>query len=227
MSHHNAIATIGALCLLAVIAPDPPAAAFTEVVDATDLPPGQTTSGDPLASISGTFAALGDVDVYRIAITDAASFEAVTSASAGTDTVLFLFDASGLPVAGNDDITGGGSADQYFSRLAGIPGLANGTYLLSISRWPWFPSSAGGPMYTTDAGTEVLVPDQGVAYPTGPGGGEVLESWAPAFASNDPLQPPYSIALIGVPEPSRRAGIAAALAGLAAIGFARRAPAAC
>jgi hypothetical protein len=223
MSPRNAIATIGALCLLVAIAPGPPAAAFAEVGDATDLPPGQTASGDPLASVSGTFGALGDVDVYRIAITDAVAFEATTTASAGADTVLFLFDANGLPVAGNDDITGGGPADQYFSRLTGIPGLANGTYLLSISRWPWFPLSAGGPMYTTDAGSEVLVPDQGVAYPTGPGGSQVLEGWAPAFFSDDPLQPPYSIALVGVPEPSRQAAIAAALAGFTAIGFARRA----
>jgi hypothetical protein len=45
------------------------AAAFTEVGDAPALPPGQTPSETPLLAIEGSFAALGDVDLYRIEIT--------------------------------------------------------------------------------------------------------------------------------------------------------------
>ena len=82
--------------------------------------------------------------------------------------------------------------------------------------------SAGGPMYSTDPVDEVLVPDQGVAYPTGPGGSQTLSGWAAAFASSDPLQPPYSIALTGVPEAGANAGFATALATSAALVLARR-----
>ena len=138
--------------------------------------------------------------------------------------MLFLFDANGFAIAGNDDLSGGGPVDQYFSRLTGVAGLVNGTYLLSISRWPYFPVSAGGQMYSTDPVEEVLVPDQGVAYPTGPGGSQTLSGWAAAFASSDPLQPPYSIALTGVPEAGANAGFATALATSAALVLARRSP---
>jgi hypothetical protein len=163
MTRRNVIATIGAFSPLVALALGLPSAAFTEVGDATDLPPGQATSGS--GPLLGTFASLGDVDLYRIDITDAASFSAETSGGAGADTVLFLFDATGFAVAGNDDLSGGNSIAEYFSRLIGVAGLVNGTYLLSISRWPYFPVSAGGQMYSIDLVNEELVPNQGVAYP--------------------------------------------------------------
>ena len=197
-----------------------PAAAYTEVADAPDLPPGQTVSG-PLTSIGGTFGSLSDVDLYRIDITDAASFSAATSAAADTDTVLFLFDTSGFAIGGNDDVTGGPPSDQYFSLLTGVAGLTNGTYLLAISRWPYFPVSAGGQMYPIDLQSEAIVPDQGVTYPSGPGGAQALSGWQNAFNTEDPLQPVYSIALTGVPEPSAGAGCAVAITGFAAIRRAR------
>jgi len=220
MSRRNAIPTVGALLgLIAALAIGLPVAAFIEVGDAPDLPPGQTAPG---TTIDGTFASVADVDLYRIDVADAASFSAETSASAGADTVLFLFDMDGFAIAGNDDLSGGGIDDQYFSRLIGIAGLVNGTYLLSISRWPYFPVSAGGQMYAIDVPNERLVPDQGVARPDGPGGSQMLTGWANAFGSDDPLQPSYSIALTGVPEPSGNAGCAVAFASFAALGFARR-----
>jgi hypothetical protein len=218
MTRRNVIAMIGAFSPLVALPLSLPSAAFTEVGDATDLPPGQTTSGS--GPLLGTFASLGDVDLYRIDIADAASFSAETSAGAGADTVLFLFDATGFAVAGNDDLSGGNSITEYFSRLIGVSGLVNGTYLLSISRWPYFPVSAGGQIFSIDLVNEELVPYQGVAYPTGPGESQVLTGWPNAFGTDDPLQPPYTIALTGVPEPDGNATCAVALGSLAAIGLA-------
>jgi hypothetical protein len=218
-----ATATIGALLGLLTLSHGRPAAAFTELGDAPALPPGQTPSETPLLVIDGSFSGLGDVDLYRIEINDAASFAAETTAGPDADTVLFLFDLNGVAIAGNDDITGGNAVTQYWSRLAGVPGLVNGTYLLSISRWPYFPVSAGGQMiFSVDVSSEVLIPDQGVALPTGPGGAQPLTGWANAFGSDDPLQPAYSIALTGLPEPGDAARNAAVLAVLAFLGSARR-----
>ena len=218
-----ATATIGALLGLLALSQGRSAAAFTEIGDASALPPGQTPSGTPLLVIDGSFTALGDVDLYRIEITDAASFAAATTTAPGADTVLFLFDTNGIAIAGNDDITGGNAVTEYWSRLAGVPGLVNGTYLLSISRWPYVPVSAGGQIFSIDVSNEVLIPDQGVALPTGPGGAQPLTGWANAFGIDDPLQPAYSIALTGVPEPGDATRNAAALAVLALLGLARRA----
>jgi hypothetical protein len=218
-----AIATIGALLGLITLSQSWSAAAFTEVGDAPALPPGETPSGVPLLAIDGSFMALGDVDLYRIEITDAASFAAETTSGPGADTVLFLFDTNGIAIAGNDDVTGGNAVTEYWSRLASIPGLVNGSYLLSISRWPYFPLSAGGQIFSIDVGSEVLIPDQGVAFPTGPGGAQPLTGWANAFGSDDALQPAYSIALTGVPEPGEAALDAAALAAFSVLGIARRA----
>ncbi len=217
MTLRNATATIVAFSSLFALALQ--AAAFSEVGDATDLPPGQTISGN--GPLLGSFASLGDVDLYRIDISDAASFAAETVAGAGVDTVLFLFDTNGLAIAGNDDLTGGNSITAYFSRLSSVAGLIDGTYLLAVSRWPYFPVSAGGQIYSINVTNEELVPFQGVAYPTGPGGNQSLTSWPNAFGTDDPLQPPYSIALTGVPEPDGDAGCAVALAAFAAIGLAR------
>lgn len=217
-----AIAMIGALLGFLALSQGRSAAAFTEVGDAPALPPGQTASETPLLVIDGSFTALGDVDLYRIEITDALSFAAETTAGPGADTVLFLFDTNGIAIAGNDDITGGNAVTEYWSRLTGIPGLVNGTYLLSISRWPYFPVSAGGQIFSIDVPSEVLIPDQGVALPTGPGGAQPLTGWANAFGSDDPLQPAYSIALTGVPEPGDATRNAAALAVLALLALARR-----
>lgn len=215
-------ATIGALLGLLALSDGGSALAFTEFGDAPALPPGQTPSGSPLLAIDGSFTALGDVDLYRIEITDAAAFAAETTTAPGADTVLFLFDTNGFAIAGNDDITGGNAVTQYWSRLTGITGLANGTYLLAISRWPYFPVSAGGQIFPIDTVTEVLIPDQGVALPTGVGGGQALTGWANAFGSDDPLQPAYSIALTGVPEPGDAASSAAALIAFALLALARR-----
>lgn len=172
--------------------------------------------------IEGSFATLGDVDLYRIEITDAASFAAETTSGPGADTVLFLFDTNGIAIAGNDDVTGGNAVTEYWSRLASIPGLVNGSYLLSISRWPYFPVSAGGQIFSIDVGSEVLIPDQGVAFPTGPGGAQPLTGWTNAFGSDDALQPAYSIALTSVPEPGEAALDVAALAVFSVLGIARR-----
>jgi hypothetical protein len=222
MSRRLAIATIGALLGLLVLSASRPARAYLEAGDAPALPPGQTPSESPLLSIDGSFTALDDVDLYRIEIIDAASFAAETTAGPGADTVLFLFDTDGMAIAGNDDLTGGNSVTEYWSRLTGVSGLVNGIYLLSISRWPYFPVSAGGQIFSIDVGSEVLIPDQGVAYPGGPGAAQPLSGWANAFGSDDPLQPSYSIALTSVPEPGRAARHAAAFAVFAILALARR-----
>src|SRR5688572_3689924 len=90
------------------------AATMGESGDAGDLPGTAQTSagvqpfGTPLDSITGTIASDSDQDMFAIFINDPASFSASTN-NAGTeltdddDTMLFLFDAGGVGVLGNDD----------------------------------------------------------------------------------------------------------------------------
>ena len=70
------------------------AASFAEIGDATGALPGQAAVGvGSLDSITGAIGFNNDADVFRITITDAASFSARTVGGI-PDTQLFLFELS-------------------------------------------------------------------------------------------------------------------------------------
>lgn len=111
------------------------AAAWAESGDAGDLlATAQIPVGpDPLDSISGTIFTSVDKDMYRIKITDPATFSATVIAGGSlTDTQLFLFDAGGFGVYGNDDPV---AANPLSMLPASHPlgPMAAGTYYLAIS----------------------------------------------------------------------------------------------
>ena len=122
--------------------------------------------------------------------------------------MLFLLDASGRGVLGNDD------ADvTSFKSTIPIGSLtgASGVYFIAVSIFANTPISSGGEIFDLAA----LVPGAAVG-PNGPGGGSPITGWD---LFPDPSQTgPYRIDLTGatfVPEPSTVDLTALGLAGLA------------
>jgi hypothetical protein len=137
-----------------------------------------------LTQILGTLGQ-SEADLFALYLTGGA-FSAQTSAN--FDTQLFLFDASGFGVLGNDDGSPGLQA-----RVASAA-LAAGTYYLAVSGYNFDPISAGGLIFPSS-------PFGPIYGPTGPGGGSPLSGWNGAgFAGGA-----YTINLEGagsaVPEP--------------------------
>lgn len=212
---------IAGVIVLSVAGAEPSgAASMAEIGDAGDLPgTAQTSAGvqpfdTPLDSITGTIASESDQDMFAIFINDPATFSASTNNS-GTDltvdddTMLFLFDASGLGVLGNND------ADTT-SRKSTIPigsfTGASGVHFIAVSIFANTPISSGGEIFDPAA----LGEPGATAGPSGPGGGSPITGW-------DVVPKPsqtgsYRIELTGatfVPEPSTVALTALGLAGLA------------
>jgi hypothetical protein len=164
------------------------------------------------------------VDLYRIKITDATLFTALTMDGAGnvSDPVLWLFDASGVGVYMNDD-TGPVNLQSTLPPSHPMGPVAPGYYLLGIS-WSFYdaisdasdPSSSIFPLYQNFLDTT------GVYGPTGSGGANPLAGWTPDSARQD-LPAHYDIVLRGAtfaaPEPGTLLlfGLAAAF-----LGFSRR-----
>ena len=69
----------------------------------TSRPRRRTCSGAPVDAIDGRLAAGDDQDLYRICLEGGGSFSATTVGGTELDTQLFLFDAAGRGVYGNDD----------------------------------------------------------------------------------------------------------------------------
>lgn len=199
-----------------------------------------TNGSGALTTITGTLAAIQrpqpdlstlrslDADIYAINITLPTQFTATTNTG---DTVLALFDWQGRGVAFNDNRTDSTTALQ--SRLAGIPGLTEGTYYLAISRNAGNASSRNfsrpldalgnlifpGPAQFTDDSAANLAARRADVGPTDPNA--TLASWEMVSSLALPFNSNYSIALTGtsytVPAPG-----AGALLGLAALGLGRR-----
>lgn len=137
----------------------------------------------PLTCISGDLSiaqiALGSdyEDMYLIRITDPENFfaETIGPGMASFDTQLWLFDATGLGLLGNDDL----SVVELKSRIA-LPTtdgtnpiiLANRLYLLAITGKNNDPISATGAIFNQASATEVSGPD-------GPGAANVVSTWNP------------------------------------------------
>ena len=100
--------------------------------DASAVAPGQNTIGDSgvLSSIQGTLE-FDDVDVYKIKVTNVATFKATTVGLAGfLDTQLFLFDANGKGITHNDDDP---ATNSIQSTITGQFVPAPGTYYLAVT----------------------------------------------------------------------------------------------
>jgi hypothetical protein len=165
------------------------------------------------SQILGTIPDPLGVDVFEITITDFTNFSA-TTVDAGAfsipDTELFLFNAAGFGVLGNDDIDGGntfsclpaaGPSNLCVSSLpAGVGPTSDGTYFLAITRSANSPLDGdGNDIFTFLESTDVVGPNAGVG---------ALAGWDNGvFTSPDTDLQNFDIQLTGTapptaPEPS-------------------------
>jgi hypothetical protein len=166
-------ATAAIAAILLALAPS--AFAASESGDAGSLPStAQDLGAGAVTQILGSFTGGADVDVYRVCLTDGASFSASTVAPMSLDTQLFLFDADGLGVYANDDASIGvrGSRLPDHHRFSPTSG---GEYFIGLSSFNNDPRSATGEIFP-DVFSASLYPD-GVVNAVGGGSGEPVSSW--------------------------------------------------
>jgi hypothetical protein len=171
-------AAAAALCL----AMPAGALAAAEAGDAGDLPgSAQDLTAASVEAIDGAIGAAADQDLYRVCLEGGGGFSASTVGGTELDTQLFLFDASGRGVYGNDD----SQATRQSTLPAGDPltPAAPGAYLLAISPYDRDPAGAGGEIFGGGR----------IQAPVGPGGGDPLTGWA----GSDGAPGAYRIALTG------------------------------
>ncbi len=178
------------------------------MIDAGSLPATAqvVAAPGPVGSIRGclgTGAAAGPEDfedMYLINIVDPVVFSAQTLADETPfNPQLFLFDAGGLGLLANDDI----SDKDVQARLlpnsndgTGVVINAPGLYLLAISGFDNDPLAPGGPIFNQADPVEISGPD-------GPGGAQPINAWN--NAGMPPETGPYTIILsgvAGVPDPT-------------------------
>jgi hypothetical protein len=170
----------------------PSAFAASESGDAGDLPAtAQNVGSSAVTSITGGFANGSDADVYRMCLSDGASFSATTVASPPRDTQLFLFDADGIGVYSNDDVGLGVHVSRLPAGHSFSP-TSGGEYYLAVSAFNNDPRSDAGEIFP-DVFTAGLYLD-GVVDASGPGAAEPLTSWTGAVRGSSG---PYSINLTG------------------------------
>lgn len=183
------------------------AAPWSEVGDAGELlgTAQQPVGAGALDSISGTIGRVNERDLFRIRITDPASFSAVTSggdpANPATqlDAMLALFDANGVGILLNDD----GVFDNGNSELGPLAGVSPGIYFLAIFDDDTLPVSGSGAFPDDLIWTPPVSPFTGQRVPDGGGASAPLSGWVAELSTQ--LGSPYTIALTGaafVPEPS-------------------------
>ncbi len=204
---------VGGIAVIALMCFVGPASAYiwTEAGDAGELPgTAQGTFGTgPLTEITGDLefdivTGIYGVDLYRIRITDASLFVALTSDGAAnvSDPVLWLFDDGGHGVYMNDD-TAPANLQSTLPPSHPMGPLAPGYYLLGIS-WTFYDaiSDLSNPFSS-------IFPDYLTSFDTtgvyGPGNNsDVLAGWTPDSPRED-LPAHYSVELRGatfaVPEP--------------------------
>jgi hypothetical protein len=164
-----------ALIAVLALALAPGAFAASEVGDAGEL---RATANDmglgAVTQIQGSFTDGADADVYRLCLSDGASFSASTLGATTLDTQLFLFDSQGYGIYANDDSAGSrGSllpARHRFSPRAG------GEYFLGISAFNRDPQSSLGEIFNNNI-NRTIYPDS-IIDANGFGAGAPLSGWA-------------------------------------------------
>lgn len=158
------LALLGALGAAA-----PSANAATERGDAGQLAASaQDVTFEAVSTITGTLGSPSDVDLYKVCASGGGGFSASTVGGAMLDTQLFLFDASGRGVYGNDD-AGPGVRQSLLPAGDPLTPGASGVHYLGVSQFDLDPQSSLGPIFPSTLG---------LVGPTGRGGGEPLSSWA-------------------------------------------------
>jgi hypothetical protein len=153
----------------------PGAFAASEVGDAGSL---RSTANDmgsaPMMEIQGSFYDSADTDLYRLCLSDGASFSASTLGGTTVDTQMFLFDSQGYGVYANDDAAGSrGSllpAHHRFSPRAG------GEFFLGISVFNRDPQSSLGDIFLNSF-NRTIYPDS-IIDANGFGASQPLIDWA-------------------------------------------------
>ncbi len=183
------------------------AGAWAEINDAGDLPgTAQITLGvGSLDFITGEIFTSNDKDMYKISISDPATFSAIVIGGGSLlNSQLYLLDPLGSGVYGNDDIT---AVNQLSTLPAGDPNgpLAAGDYLLAISGYDNDPLSGAVETFTDNL--------LGVQTPTT---AVVVNGWSPGVST---FGGTYTIALTGaefatIPEPDTLVLFAAAMVGM-------------
>lgn len=206
------------------------AVTFTQVGDTgqtletAQVIPGGTQTLD---SIAGTLAAPNVVNLFRIVLAGGQTFSATTinvntlvelpiDQQLGSPTALlpdpqlFLFDAAGRGVYGNDDSFGTAQASLT---SGGLSPTAAGTYFLAIASTGYNPVSAGGNIFgDADA--------SGILAATGAGATSPLTGFGGDGAAGGDYQITFTgvtANAAGVPEPSETAGLI--VAGVLGIGY--------
>jgi hypothetical protein len=217
---------VGCVAAVALMCVAVPASAYVwnETGSAGDNPAtAQNTTGTgDLTEIIGNLdfnvdSGVYEVDLFRIRITDPTSFSALTFFQDGniSDPVLWLFNAVGMGVYMNDDISSA-PVDTQSNLPPGHPfgPIAPGNYLLGIS-WTFYDAISD----LSDPFSSIF-PDYFNSFDTtgiyGPGGSAILAGWTPDSQRQD-LPARYDIRLTGatfaIPEPGTLAlfGIASLL----------------
>jgi hypothetical protein len=174
---------------LVITLDDGPPATDHFVESATDAGslPGTATvivGTGPLTLISGLLN--DDEDIYKIQICNPQTFSATTMNLTDIDTRLYIFDATGHGVVGNDDTDLG--VDYFFqSTIANSPLITTaGEYYLAVTAYDHTPTSVAGEMWNEE-------PYETARAPDGPGAAEVINGWTYTISDTAP----YQVALTG------------------------------
>jgi hypothetical protein len=162
------LVVLGAVVSMQAVAAVAAAVTVTESGDAGSLPSTAQVISGSVDVITGNISTGSDEDVYAICLEGGRTFSATTQGSQLLDPQLFLFDASGRGVYGNDDFFGLQSNLPAGDPLTPTEG---GTYYLAISSFRNVPVSQGGEIFRQ------LSPFFPVQPPTGPGGSSPVSDW--------------------------------------------------
>lgn len=170
------------------------AATFTEQGDAGSIPDFAQAVGAGIDEIWGSLS--GDQDLFSFRW-DGGIFSATTDwPQTNFDTQLFLFDADGFGIVGNDDnASNGGIANTPFPSTITPFTLAAGDYFLGISAYNSEPTSSGGTIFSPTGW-----PYSAQVTPTGPGGDEPLSGWTNNYYRSGDYRIVLSEETVAVPE---------------------------